>query len=285
MNAEAVKCETVFLWSDPAPGALGDGVEDRPRVTPYLPAADGRSAAVVICPGGGYTHRAPHEGEPIARWLNTLGVAGFVLDYRVSPYRHPIPLGDAQRAIRLVRSRAGQWGIDPERIGILGFSAGGHCAVSAATIFEDGVPSASDPVNRFSSRPDALIACYPVVTFGEHGHQGSSQSLLADEQGNVDPTLREYMSLENRVTADTPPTFLWHTAADPGVPVENSFLLAQALHRHGVPMALHVFPTGRHGLGLGEEHPTVQQWPAICAGWLREIGFAAPVAPRSPEAL
>jgi len=269
--------EAILLWPGGAPGAKGDTLEDKPRITPYLPAGDGPFACIVVCPGGGYGGRARHEGEPIARWLNTIGVAGFVLDYRVKPYRHPIPLGDAQRAIRTVRARAAEWKIDPKRVGILGFSAGGHLAASATTIFDDGKPDAADPIDRQSCRPDAAILCYPVITFGDFRHNGSMVNLLGPAP---DPKRRQEMSLETRVTPQTPPTFLWHTSDDGAVPVENSLLFAMALHKNKVPFALHVFPHGPHGIGLGDgdrgaKAPEARQWPAICAEWLKNLGFAA----------
>ncbi len=271
------KRPTVLLWPDGAPGVKGDTKEDKPRLTPYLAPGDSPAACVVICPGGGYAGRAGHEGEPVARWLNGLGVSAFVLDYRVRPYRHPIPLGDAQRAIRTVRHRAGEWRIDPKRVGILGFSAGGHLAASATTIFDDGKPDAADPIDRQPCRPDAAILCYPVITFGEFRHNGSMVNLLGKDP---DPKLRNEMSLETRVTAKTPPVFLWHTADDGGVPVENSLLFARALRKHKVPFALHVFPRGPHGIGLAQgrraaKAPEARQWPALCAEWLKGIGFAA----------
>ena len=271
------KRPTVLLWPDGAPGAKGDTKEDKPRLTPYLVPGDGPRACVVICPGGGYAGRAAHEGEPVARWLNGLGVSGFVLDYRVRPYRHPIPLGDAQRAIRTVRAKAEEWRIDPRRVGILGFSAGGHLAASATTIFDEGRVDAADPIDRQPCRPDAAVLCYPVITFGEFRHNGSMVNLLGPEP---DPKLRDEMSLETRVTAKTPPVFLWHTADDGGVPVENSLLFARALRKHKVPFALHVFPRGPHGIGLAQgrraaKAPEARQWPALCAEWLKGIGFAA----------
>ena len=266
----------IFLWPDGAPGAQGDKPEDKPRITPYLAAGDGPLACVIVCPGGGYGGRAGHEGEPIARWLNSVGVSSFVLDYRVKPYRHPIPLGDAQRSIRMVRAKAAEWRIDPKRIGILGFSAGGHLAASATTIFDDGKPDAADPIDRVSCRPDAAILCYPVISFGEFRHHGSMINLLGP---NPDPKLQQELSLETRVTAQTPPTFLWHTSDDGGVPVENSLLFAMALHKNKVPFALHVFPRGPHGIGLadgdrGKNAPDARQWTAICAEWLKNLGFA-----------
>ena len=268
--AETQKGETVLLWPDGAPGAKGDTPEDKPRLTPYLVPGDGPHGCVVVCPGGGYGGRAPHEGEPIARWLNSVGVSGFVLDYRVSPYRHPIPLNDAKRAIRTVRARASQWRIDPARVGILGFSAGGHLAASAATLFDKGDPGAADPIDRLSSRPDAAILCYPVISFGDFRHHGSMVNLIGE---NPEPALRRQLSLENSVTAETPPTFLWHTSDDGGVPVDNSLLFAAALHKHKVPLALHVFPKGPHGMGLATGDPTVRQWTTLCAQWLKDIGF------------
>jgi acetyl esterase/lipase len=269
--AAAPAPESILLWPGGAPGATGETPGDKPRITPYLPAGDGPFACIVVCPGGGYGGRAAHEGAPIAKWLNSAGVAGFVLDYRVRPYRHPIPLGDAQRAIRLVRAKAAEWKIDPKRIGILGFSAGGHLAASAATIFDAGKADAADPIDRQSCRPDAAILCYPVITFGEFRHNGSMMNLLGE---SFDDKLRQELSLETRVTRETPPTFLWHTSEDAGVPVENSLLFAAALHKNKVPFSLHVFPHGRHGLGLATDVPEVCAWTALCVDWLKGIGFA-----------
>ena len=262
--------EPILLWPGGAPGAKGDTMEDKPRITPYLPAGDGPFACIIVCPGGGYGGRAKHEGEPICKWLNSIGVAGFVLDYRVKPYRHPIPLGDAQRAIRMVRARAAEWKIDPKRVGILGFSAGGHLAASATTIFDAGKPDAADPIDRQSCRPDAAILCYPVITFGEKRHHGSMVNLIGEKP---DEKLRTMLSLENSVTPRTPPTFLWHTSDDNAVPVENSLLFAEALAKNKVPFALHVFPHGPHGVGLAANMPTVSAWTKLCADWLKEIGF------------
>ncbi|MGI6081697.1 MAG: alpha/beta hydrolase [Limnochordia bacterium] len=259
----------VPLWTDQVPGALGHEEEDRPSIIPYLVTGDEPRAAVVVCPGGGYARRAAHEGEPIARWLNSIGLHAFVLRYRVAPYRHPYPLMDAQRAIRVVRFKADEWKVNPELVGILGFSAGGHLAATAGTHFEQGTPSASDPMMRYSSRPDFMILCYPVITFGEpSAHVGSIRNLLGPEPSDE---LRRLLSNELHVSADTPPTFLWHTANDSGVPVENSLLFAAALSRHGVPWEMHIFADGRHGLGLAAEHPQVRAWPELCAAWLARV--------------
>jgi acetyl esterase/lipase len=263
--------EEVELWPGGAPGAEGCDREDRPWITGVLPETDAPMAAVVVCPGGGYRGRADHEGLPVARWLARRGVAGIVLHYRVFPYRHPVQLTDARRAIRTVRSRAGQWNIDPDRVGIMGFSAGGHLAVSAATIDEDAFEPA-DEIDRLDARPDLFVACYPVVTFGPDAHVGSREALLGPDASDE---MLSALSLESRVTASTPPGFIWHTADDNVVPPANALRLAEAMIEAGRPVALHVFPRGRHGLGLAEEEETsVRTWPNLLEKWLIEAGFA-----------
>jgi acetyl esterase/lipase len=266
--------EFLLLWPEGAPGALGTGPEDRPKITIYrAPSATASGTGVVVCPGGGYVNLASdHEGKQVAEWLNSLGVSAFVLQYRVGPrYHHPAPLQDAQRAIRLVRARARDFGIDPGRLGILGFSAGGHLASTTGTHFDDGDAAASDPIDRMGSRPDFVILAYPVVTMsGPFVHHGSQLNLIGP---SPDPALAEELSAERRVTARTPPTFLFHTADDASVPVENSLALAAALHKAGVPVELHVFPKGRHGVGLAPGDPVLSQWPGLCAAWLRAQGL------------
>jgi acetyl esterase/lipase len=259
---------TLPLW----PAELVPVWEEAPRLTPYLVDGPGPHPAIVVCPGGAYRRRAPHEGEPIARWLNSLGIAAFVLDYRVAPNRHPAPLHDAQRAIRTVRHHAAEWRADGTRVGILGFSAGGHLAAAAGTHPGTGELGATDPVDRHSARPDLLVLCYPVITFGEHRHEGSMLNLLGDDPSDE---ARQALSVERCVTAETPPTFLWHTAEDGSVPVQNSLLFAKALARNDVPFALHVFPHGRHGLGLAADDRLVGAWTRLCAGWLAGQGWGA----------
>lgn len=261
---------SLLLWPEGTPGALGETEEDRPTLVPYPVKGERPTAAVVVCPGGGYVRRAPHEAEPIALWLNSLGISAFVVHYRVAPYRYPQPLKDAQRAIRLVREGAQAWGIDPNRVGILGFSAGGHVASTAGTMFEDGNEASPDPVERHSSRPDAMILCYPVISLVRNAHQGSRQNLLGEETG--DEALAEKWSTELRVSEQTPPTFIWHTADDASVPLENALMFASALSANRIPLELHVYESGRHGLGLAEEHPA-GQWTAACASWLTQRGF------------
>jgi acetyl esterase/lipase len=266
--------EFLLLWPGGAPGALGQERYDRPKITIYrAPAATANGAAVIVCPGGGYSALASdHEGRQVAEWLNTLGVSAFVLQYRIGPrYHHPVPLQDAQRAIRLVRSRAQEWGLDPARVGILGFSAGGHLAGSAATHDGDGRPDAPDPIDRLGARPDFAILAYPVVSMSAPWtHPGSRRNLLGE---SPDPRLLDELSNEKAVSPRTPPAFLWHTAEDTAVPVENSLAFAQAMHQARVPVELHVFPRGRHGGGLWGQDPVLSQWPRLCATWLQAMGF------------
>jgi len=261
------------LWEKWAPGAKGEGPGDRPGVRYYpAPAERASGAAVIVCPGGGYRNLAAHEGPEVALWLNQLGISALVLQYRLGPtYQHPAMLQDVQRAVRLTRSRAAEWKLDPRRIGIMGFSAGGHLASTAATWFDEGNEAAVDPVERMSSRPDLAILCYPVITMHPpSGHAGSRRNLLGE---NPTPELIDRLSSDRQVTSRTPPTFLFHTADDAGVPVENSLLFAAALRRANVPYELHVYQSGRHGVGLAKDHPTLGSWPGLLASWLRSHGF------------
>ena len=262
------------LYSKEVPGARGTGPADTPTLSLYLP-PEGKAngAAIVICPGGGYGGLAEHEGHPIAQWANSLGVTALVLKYRLGSagYRHPIMMNDVARAIRIVRARAAEWKVDPNRVGILGFSAGGHLASTAATHFDKGNANASDPTDRVSSRPDIAILVYPVITMEDtYTHKGSRQNLLGD---NPPKELIELLSNDKQVTAKTPPSFLAHTADDDAVPVENSLLFTMACHKAGVPVELHVFAHGAHGMGLGGTDPVLSAWPKLCASWMRARGF------------
>jgi len=263
-----------LLWPNGAPGAQGDADIDKPSLTPYIvPQGRGVGTAVVVCPGGGYTGLATDkEGTDFARWFNSLGVSAFVLKYRLGPkYHHPIELGDAQRAIRLVRARAEQYRVDPARIGIMGFSAGGHLASSAGTHFDTVNPSPDDPVDKVSSRPDFLILGYPVISFStSYVHAGSRRALLGD---NPDPKLVELMSNELQVTPQTPPTFLFHTTTDTVVPVENSVLFYLALRKAGVPAEMHIYERGPHGVGLAQTDEALANWSDRLAIWLRVRGL------------
>lgn len=265
---------TELLWPDGAPGAVANEDADRPTLTIYLPERPNPSrAAVVVCPGGGYGMLAmDHEGRQIAGWLNARGLAAFVLKYRLGPrYRHPAPLEDAQRAIRIVRSRAGEFGVHPERIGIWGFSAGGHLASTAATHFDGGDPQAADPAARVSSRPDFAILAYPVISFTtDYTHRGSRNNLLGP---SPDPALLDSLSNEKQVTPQTPPTFLFHTDQDKGVPAENSVLFYLALRKAGVPAELHIYERGPHGVGLAAKDPILSTWAERLEDWFRTRGL------------
>ena len=262
-----------LLWSSGAPWAVGYGEGDKPSLTTYLPASGGNGTSVIVCPGGGYrTLAMDHEGHDVARWLNSLGVAAFVLRYRLGPrYHHPIQLGDAQRAIRTVRSRAAAIGLDPARVGIMGFSAGGHLASTAATHFDAGDPGATDPIDRAGSRPDFAILGYPVISFTtEYTHRGSKQNLLGD---NPDPARVNLLSNELQVSAQTPPAFLVHTSDDSSVPPENSVLFYMALRKHKVPAEMHIYEKGPHGVGLAATDATLGTWTHRLADWLRTRGL------------
>jgi len=268
--------EALPLWSNGAPGALGHSTNDIPTITPFLAPADkATGAAIVVCPGGGYGGLASHEGADYALYLNQHGITAFVLKYRLGShgYRHPRMLEDAQRAIRLARARAVEWNINPRRVGIMGSSAGGHLASTALTHFDAGKPDATDPVERQSSRPDLGILCYPVISLGPNTHLGSKNNLLGKEPS---AELVELLSNEKQVSRDTPPCFIWHTAEDKVVKVENSLEFAAALQRNGVPFDLHVYQKGPHGLGLQDKPPFnhVHPWARDLIFWLEEQRFA-----------
>jgi acetyl esterase/lipase len=269
--------EVVLLWPEGAPGAKGDEQGDKPSLTLYLPAEDkANGAGVVICPGGGYGHLAmDHEGHQIAQWLNSLGVAGFILQYRHSRsgagYHHPAPLQDAQRAMRIVRARAKQWNVDPSRIGIIGFSAGGHLASSVGTHFKTRYSDAKDAIDGFSSRPDFMILGYPVISFTEpFTHTGSMKNLLGP---NPDAKLVENLSNEKQVTSETPPTFLFLADDDKGVPAENSVYFYLALRKAGVPAEIHIYEKGGHGFGPGVGKGSCSTWMSLCAAWMKGRGL------------
>lgn len=266
--------KVMLLWPDGAPGAVGKEEVDKPSITVYQPpAGKANGAAVVVCPGGGYGGLAmDHEGKQVAEWLNGQGVTAFILKYRLGQrYRHPAPLNDAQRAIRTVRANAKEWNLDPKRIGIWGFSAGGHLASTAGTHFDNGKADADNPIDKISCRPDFLILSYPVITLlPPHAHMGSRNNLLGKD---ADPKLVESLCNDQQVTSETPPTFLMHTNADTGVVPENSILFYLALRKAKVPAELHIYEKGRHGVGLAQKDEVLSSWPDRLAAWLKSRGI------------
>jgi len=270
----AQTADTIPLWENRAPGALGDADTDRPTLTIFRAASRQNGVtSVIVAPGGGYVNLSmDKEGRQVASWFNAMGVTAFVLKYRLGPrYHHPIELGDAQRAIRLVRSRATQFGVAPDRIGMMGFSAGGHLAATAGTRFDDGNASAPDEIDRASSRPDFLILAYPVISFDPAiAHAGSVRSLLGE---NPAPALLQELSAELHVNAKTPPTFLFSTNADTAVPAENTIRFYLALRQAKVPAEMHIFENGPHGVGLDLGDPALSLWPTLLTNWLRGRGL------------
>jgi acetyl esterase/lipase len=261
------------LWNGPAPGALGTQDTDIPVMTVFLPRTmTANTPAIVVCPGGGYVNLAMnHEGRQVASYLNSLGIAAFVLRSRLGPrYRHPVELGDAQRAVRTLRSHAAEWRLDAARIGILGFSAGGHLAMTASTKFDAGNPNATDAVERANSRPDFTVLGYPVISMTEPWtHQGSKNALLGP---TPDAELAKSLSGELSVSKQTPPTFIFHTNADTAVPAENSVYYYLALRKVGIPAELHIFEKGPHGVGLANDDLALSEWSKLLANWLRGRG-------------
>jgi acetyl esterase/lipase len=281
----------VMLWPEGVPGAVKDGGPEvlldgrvsnvhQPSLTPY-PAPAGRASgtAVVVCPGGGYTRLAiDKEGRATAEWLNSLGVSAFVLKYRLKEYGHPAPLRDVLRAVRLLRSDASRWGIAPDRIGVIGFSAGGHLAASAGTLFDSPEGRTGAALDSVSARPDFLVLVYPVILLkGPYAHTGSRQALIG---ASPPPELVDALSLDSRVTKDTPPSFLVHGGTDTSVPSENSGLFFLALRRAGVPAELHIFQQGAHGVGLEPNHGPISDWPKRCAEWMAVRGL---LTARNPD--
>ena len=271
------------LWPDSAPNAVGKEPLDIPTITPFLaPKETATGAAVLVLPGGGYARLSDvKEGSEVAKWLNSLGISAFVLKYRLGPrYSQPNQLLDAARAMRMVRSRAKEWSVDPGRIAILGFSAGGHLASTLGTKFDAGKHDSKDEIERVSSRPDLLILLYPVITMGEFTHAGSKKNLLGDSPS---AELVRLYSNELQVTKDTPPTFLMHTMTDAGVPVENNMMFASALRKAGVPFEFHLYEQGPHGVGLAPTNPILASWAERCADWLGLHGFIKSKLPTSTK--
>lgn len=242
-----------------------------PTLTLYLKKNSESTPLIIVVPGGGYGGRAPHEAGPIAKWINLLGYSAVVLNYRVFPMQHPVPFLDAQRAVRYIRFHAKEWHINPDRIGMLGFSAGGHLTSCIGTLADrnffppEYVP---DLIDNTTARLNAMVLCYAVISFKHHAHNGCIQHLLGK---NPDPNMIQLFSTDEQITKITPPTFLWSTLEDSGVPFQNSTSFAEALQNHGITHEIHIFKTGQHGLGLAENNAEVHQWINLCAEWLKKI--------------
>lgn len=271
---------SIPLWPKGAPYAHGETKTDQPFVDVYLPDEKLRNgAAVVVCPGGGYGGLAlDHEGNQIAQFYNSFGVTAFVLHYRLGTdeYHFPTQLADVQRAIRFARSQSTQYHIDPKRIGVMGFSAGGHLSSMAATKFDEKAYDASDAVDEVSARPDFAVLCYPVISMNsEFTHKGSRKNLLGAEKAN-DPIAADHVSSDLNITDQTPPTFLFHTNEDTAVPPENSIRFYLGLRQHKVPAELHLYQKGPHGVGLQTGDPILGTWGGHLKDWLRTNGFLTP---------
>jgi acetyl esterase/lipase len=257
--------EKILLWPEGAPGALGANAQDQPCLDVYEPFGNAfTDAAVLILPGGGYAHLAPHEGEGYAGMFQLWGFKTFVCNYRLSThgYRHPAMLHDAARAVRTVRSLAGKMSFHPHKIVLVGSSAGGHLAAILMAKWTNGRANDSDPIEQVSSRPDYAVLAYPGITMGEHAHGGTRASLMGESPS---PELVHELSAEHHLRADSPPCFIWHTVQDPVVPVRNTLLFAEALHNAGVPFESHVYEYGWHGLGMKDGQP----WVDDMFRWLR----------------
>lgn len=266
------------LWPQGAPAAKGNLETDTPALLAKpAPADKATGCAVVVCPGGGYGGLAmDHEGHQIAAWLNEQGISAWILRYRLGThgYHHPIQRDDVLRAIRTVRAQASEHKVDPNRIGVWGFSAGGHLASTAATHFDNGVATAADPIDRISSRPDFAILCYPVITMEEpFTHKGSRTNLFGMDRYS-DTDLIEQLSNEKKVSDNTPPTFIFHTVEDTAVPVENAIRFFTALRAHSVNKSeLHIYQNGKHGVGLAQSDPILKSWPSRLSDWLKVNQF------------
>ncbi len=281
---EFLDLKTIRLWDGPAPDALGDGVSDIPTLTVLQPQPHaGNGTALIVAPGGAYLGLASNlEGRQVADWLAAHGITAFILRYRLGPkYIYPVPLWDAQRAIRLVRAHASEYGILPNRIGIMGFSAGGHLAAAAGTLVDLAQTTESDPLDRTSSRPDFMVLAYPWLNAMQPNKQGLitycsvMRKLSAEDCKKFESTYTPAL----HVTAQTPPSFIYATSDDEAVPVSASIAFYQALHAAGVPAEIHIFAHGAHGSGLGDSNPALGLWPGLLESWFRGQGLLTQEAP------
>jgi acetyl esterase/lipase len=277
LHAQTVPGKTLNVYPGAAPEALGHADADRPTIDVYLPAANPTHTAVLVIPGGSYGKVvADREGAAPAAWLNQRGVAAFVLHYRVAPYRYPAPIADAERAMRVLRGRAGDFGFSPDHLGAWGFSAGGHIASVLATLFDDGVPASPDPIEHASDRPDFVILAYPVISVKSGiGHAASLQNLLGPMP---EPALVALLSAEDHVTPTSPPAFVFTTNDDDVVPSQNSMVYVAACQRAGVPVEFHMFEHGHHGVDLANNLPPLHLWTLLLESWMQQNQWMTPAA-------
>ena len=250
------------LWGDIMPFADGEN-DFVPEIEAY---EAGSKGAVIIFPGGGYGMRAEHEGAGYAKWLASNGITAFVVSYRVSPYRHPAPLADAMRAVRHVLFYAEKYGIDRDKIAVMGSSAGGHLAGSVSVHYDKDIYEPTDRIDKESARPDATILCYPVIDMGYYRHEGSRNNLLGMRSKT---SMQDLMSIHLQVNENTPEAFIWHTSTDEAVDVTNSLIYGQALREEDIPFEMHIYPVGKHGLGLAEDEEYVAKWSDNLMAWLK----------------
>jgi acetyl esterase/lipase len=277
LHAQTGPGKTLNVYPGAAPGALGHADADRPTIDVYLPAANPTHSAVLVIPGGSYGKVvADREGAAPAAWLNQRGIAAFVLHYRVAPYRYPAPIADAERAMRVLRGRAGDFGFSPDHLGAWGFSAGGHIASVLATLFDNGVPASPDPIEHASDRPDFVILAYPVISMKPGiGHAASLQNLLGPMP---EPALVALLSAEDHVTPTSPAAFVFTTNDDDVVPSQNSMLYVAACQRAGVPVEFHMFEHGHHGVDLANNLPQLHLWTLLLESWMQQNQWMAPAA-------
>ena len=262
--------QKVYLWyENKIPGYNADIPQEPPHIISFYPAGGKCRGAVLVCPGGGYVCNYQPEGEPIAVWLNSIGFAAFVLGYRVAPYSYPVPLLDVQRALRLIRFNALQGGYAEKPVGVLGSSAGGHLAAMTGVSFNEKTNyNPLDKIDEMSDKPDFMILCYPLLTFRNNSNIDSLKNLTGQAPDKKALTM---FSLENLITEKTPPAFIWHTADDQVINVQNSMQFAHELSNKKVSFALHIFQSGRHGLGVTSEEKDVSRWTLLCEDWLDSL--------------
>jgi len=272
--------DTIVLWPGGAPGALGKAPEDIPVLICYHAKNNPTHAAVLICPGGGYiTLAMDHEGKQFGEWFNSIGVSAYIVKYRVNSwdkkkYAWPNAFNDASRAMRYIKYRSKEWNIDTTKLGIIGFSAGGHLVSTVGTHFDTDKRSMTDPIDKLSARPNFMILCYPVISIRKsYMHSGSKSMLLGN---NADTAyLKEYLSNETQVKPNTPPTFIFQTNEDKTVPAEHAVSFYLALRKAGIPVEMHIFEPGPHGVGLAKSDSVLSVWPGLLKTWLVGKGIVA----------